>query len=65
MLAYIEALGRDHERFSVVAKYANSCPLGSGQLPIHHPDREYTAKMLGFVDENEPVFDSEWNGCGS
>ena len=54
MLAYIEALGRDHERFSVVAKHANSCPLGSGAiagstLPL---DREYTAKVLGFVDEN-------------
>lgn len=54
MLAYIEALGRDHERFSAVAKHANSCPLGSGAiagstLPL---DREYTAKVLGFVDEN-------------
>ena len=54
MLAYIEALGRDHERFSVVANHANSCPLGSGAiagstLPL---DREYTAKILGFVDEN-------------
>ena len=54
MLAYIEALGRDHERFSVVAKHSNSCPLGSGAiagstLPL---DREYTAKILGFVDEN-------------
>ena len=54
MLAYIEALGRDHERFSVVAKHSNSCPLGSGAiagstLPM---DREYTAKILGFVDEN-------------
>ena len=54
MLAYIEALGRDHERFSVLAKHANSCPLGSGAiagstLPL---DREYTAKILGFVDEN-------------
>ena len=52
MLAYIEALGRDHERFSVVAKHASSRPLGSGAiagstLPL---DREYTAKVLGFVD---------------
>ena len=30
MLAHIESLGRDHERFSVVAKHANACPLGSG-----------------------------------
>ena len=54
MLAHIEALGRDHERFSMVFKHANACPLGSGAisgstLPL---DREFTAKFLGFVDEN-------------
>ena len=54
LLAYIEALGRDHERFSRVSEHANVCPLGSGAiagstLPI---DREFTAKNLGFVDEN-------------
>jgi argininosuccinate lyase len=58
MLAHIESLGRDHERFSVVAKHANACPLGSGAiagstLPL---DREYTAKILGFVD-------GEGNAC--
>ena len=58
MLAHIEALGRDHERFSVVAKHANACPLGSGAiagstLPL---DREYIAKVLGFVDD-------EGNAC--
>ncbi len=58
MLAHIEALGRDHERFSVVAKHANACPLGSGAiagstLPL---DREYIAKVLGFVDH-------EGNAC--
>ena len=54
ILAYIESLGRDHERFSVVAKHANACPLGSGAiagstLPL---DREFTAKILGFVDDD-------------
>ena len=54
LLAYIESLGRDHERFSVVAKHANVCPLGSGAiagstLPL---DREFTAKTLGFVDDD-------------
>jgi argininosuccinate lyase len=54
LLAYIESLGRDHQRFSEVEKHSNVCPLGSGAiagstLPL---DREYTAKILGFVDEN-------------
>tara|TARA_B100001093_G_scaffold319671_1_gene304971 strand:- start:2933 stop:4339 length:1407 start_codon:yes stop_codon:yes gene_type:complete len=54
LLAYIEALGRDHERFSRVVEHANVCPLGSGAiagttLPL---DREFSAKALGFVDEN-------------
>jgi argininosuccinate lyase len=54
LLAYIESLGRDHQRFSEVGKHANVCPLGSGAiagstLPL---DREFTAKILGFVDEN-------------
>ena len=53
MLAHIESLGRDHERFSVVARHANACPLGSGAiagstLPL---DREYAAKVLGFADD--------------
>ena len=54
LLAYVEMLGRDHERFSNVANHANVCPLGSGAiagstLPL---DRAHTAKALGFVDEN-------------
>jgi argininosuccinate lyase len=54
LLAHLEALGRDHERFSTVSAHANVCPLGSGAiagstLPL---DREYAAKILGFVDEN-------------
>ena len=54
LLAHIEALGRDHERFSRVAEHANVCPLGSGAiagstLPL---DREFSAKALGFIDDN-------------
>jgi argininosuccinate lyase len=52
LLAYLEMLQRDAERFAAVAERANWCPLGSGAiagttLPI---DREYTAKLLGFTD---------------
>jgi argininosuccinate lyase len=52
LFAYLEMLQRDVERFAAVADQANWCPLGSGAiagttLPI---DREFTAKMLGFVD---------------
>jgi argininosuccinate lyase len=32
LLAYVEMLGRDHERFSNVANHANVCPLGSGAI---------------------------------
>ena len=54
LLAYVEMLGRDHERFSNVANHANVCPLGSGAiagstLPL---DRTHVAKALGFVDES-------------
>ena len=54
LLAYVEMLGRDHERFSNVANHANVCPLGSGAiagstLPL---DRALVAKVLGFVDES-------------
>lgn len=54
LLAYVEMLGRDHERFSTVANHANVCPLGSGAiagstLPL---DRALVAKALGFVDES-------------
>ena len=54
LLAYVEMLGRDHERFSNVANHANVCPLGSGAiagstLPL---DRAHVARALGFVDES-------------
>src|SRR5688572_3148279 len=52
LFAYLEMLQRDAERFAAVAEQANWCPLGSGAiagttLPI---DREFTARVLGFVD---------------
>jgi len=52
LLAYVEMLQRDAERFAVVADHANWSPLGSGAiagttLPI---DREVAARELGFVD---------------
>ncbi|HZZ59018.1 MAG TPA: argininosuccinate lyase [Opitutaceae bacterium] len=52
LLAWVEMLQRDRERFAQAAASANWCPLGSGAvagttLPI---DREFTAKLLGFVD---------------
>jgi len=52
LLAWLEMLERDRNRFAAVAESANWCPLGSGAiagttLPI---DREYTAQLLGFVD---------------
>ena len=52
LLAWLEMLERDWQRFEVVADHANWCPLGSGAiagttLPI---DREFAARELGFVD---------------
>lgn len=52
LLAYVEMLERDADRFSVMGKHANQCPLGSGAiagttLPI---DRAFAALELGFVD---------------
>lgn len=52
LLAYVEMLGRDRDRFRSLIERANECPLGSGALagstlPI---DRELPARELGFVD---------------
>ena len=52
LLAWIEMLERDRIRLAEVGGRANECPLGSGAvagttLPI---DREFAAKLLGFVD---------------
>lgn len=58
ILAYVEMLVRDMNRFSNVWESANICPLGSGAiagttLPIN---RLFVAEMLGFVDEEgDPI----------
>jgi len=54
LLAYVEMLERDHQRLSECLCRVNVCPLGSGAiagstLPL---DREFVAKLLGFVDHN-------------
>jgi argininosuccinate lyase len=53
LLAYVEMFGRDADRFRGCLTRVNVCPLGSGALagstlPLN---REYVAKLLGFVDE--------------
>ena len=54
LLAFVEMLGRDHERFSNVANHANVCPLGSGAIAgsTLALDRALVAKALGFFDES-------------
>jgi argininosuccinate lyase len=52
LLAYVEMLDRDHDRFADCFVRTNVCPLGSGAiagstLPL---DREFVAAQLGFVD---------------
>jgi argininosuccinate lyase len=52
LLAYVEMLERDHDRFADCFVRTNECPLGSGAiagstLPL---DREFVAAQLGFVD---------------
>ena len=52
LLAYVEMLERDCERFCDCYSRVNVCPLGSGAiagstLPL---DRVFVAKLLGFVD---------------
>ena len=54
ILAYVEMFKRDFSRFHNLLNAGNICPLGSGAiagttLPI---DRDYTAKLLGFIDSN-------------
>ncbi len=52
LLAYVEMLARDAERFAQCRDRLNVCPLGAGALagttlPL---DRERAARLLGFVD---------------
>lgn len=53
LLAYVEMIQRDYDRFTDCYRRANVCPLGSGAiagstLPL---DREFVALELGFVDQ--------------
>jgi len=53
LLAYVEMLDRDRERFAQGHVRLNVCPLGSAALagstlPL---DRELVARLLGFVDQ--------------
>jgi len=57
LLAYVEMLNRDAERFSDAFDRVNVCPLGSGALAgsTIRLNREMVAKELGFVNsEGEP-----------
>lgn len=52
LLAYVEMLGRDHDRMIDCHDRTNVCPLGAGAIagstiPL---DREFVAVELGFVD---------------
>lgn len=52
LLAYVEMLGRDHQRLEDCFARVNVCPLGSGaiagsSLPL---DREFVAELLDFED---------------
>ncbi len=57
MLAYVEMLGRDKDRFDDVKKRLNECPLGSAALAgTSYPiDRFFTSSNLGF---NKPTANS-------
>jgi len=52
LLAYVEMLERDGDRFSACSTRANVCPLGSGAIAgsTLRLDREEVARLLGFVD---------------
>ncbi|BCL77009.1 argininosuccinate lyase [Jeongeupia sp. HS-3] len=60
MLAYVEMLGRDAERFIDARKRVNRLPLGSAALAgtTYPIDREYTAELLGFDGVTQNSLDS-------
>jgi argininosuccinate lyase len=60
LLAYVEMLGRDAERFADCAKRANICPLGSGAIAgsTLKLDRAYVAKLLGFAGVTQNSMDA-------
>ncbi len=53
ILAWVEMLSRDMERFGFAYQGANVCPIGSGAIAgtTLPTDRIYEAKLLGFTDE--------------
>ena len=53
LLAYVEMLGRDHDRMIDCHDRTNVCPLGSGAIAgsTIALDREFVALELDFVDE--------------
>ena len=53
LLAYVEMLARDRQRFYESRRRINVCPLGSGAIAgsTLSLNRELVAKLLGFVDE--------------
>jgi argininosuccinate lyase len=60
LLAYVEMLQRDRERFNDCFKRVNVCPLGSGalagsSLPL---DRSRVAELLGFASVTRNSMDS-------
>lgn len=60
LLAYVEMLDRDYERFGDCFTRANICPLGSGAiagstLPL---DRELVARLLGFAGVTQNSMDA-------
>ncbi len=60
LLAYVEMLQRDRERFNDCFKRVNVCPLGSGalagsSLPL---DRNRVAELLGFASVTRNSMDS-------
>ncbi|GAB4415248.1 MAG: hypothetical protein OHK0032_11420 [Thermodesulfovibrionales bacterium] len=60
LLAYVEMLGRDKERFRDAMRRVNVLPLGAcalagTSLPI---DREFVARLLGFEDVAENSIDA-------
>ncbi|MCG8528467.1 MAG: argininosuccinate lyase [Opitutales bacterium] len=60
-LAWVEMLWRDIEEFQAAHERANVCPLGSGALAgtTLKIDREFSAKQLGFTDnQGNPIVSS-------
>lgn len=60
LLAYVEMLERDKNRFKFVLEESNVCPLGAGALagstlPL---DRDFTCEKLGFNSPSSNALDS-------